>query len=100
MSGFGIRGIRSEAGLIFVPCFFCFARTLQDFSELKMRLAVVRMFRNKPTQDYLESTMGRITLVGAVFLALIAILPQIVGKLLGVDSTITYFFGGTSRIDG
>jgi len=42
--------------------------------------------------------MNRITLVGAVFLALIAILPTLIGQLLGVDSNISYFFGGTSLL--
>ncbi len=32
--------------------------------------------QGKPTQDYLEKTMNRITLLGAVFLALIAILAH------------------------
>ena len=44
-------------------------------------LALVRAFipgvrQGKPTQDFLESTMNRITLVGALLLALIAILPS------------------------
>ena len=51
-----------------------------------------------PTQNYLESTMGRITFAGAVFLAVIAVLPTLVGKLLSVDQSITYFFGGTSLL--
>jgi preprotein translocase subunit SecY len=42
--------------------------------------------------------MNRVTLIGAVFLALIAILPNIIGSVLGVDQTITYFFGGTSLL--
>jgi preprotein translocase subunit SecY len=71
----------------------------QIASDMKKNGAFIPGVRQgKPTQDFLESTMGRITFVGAVFLALIAILPQIVGKLLGVDSTITYFFGGTSLL--
>ena len=43
--------------------------------------------------------MNRITLAGALFLALIAILPTLVGKILGVDATISYFFGGTSLVN-
>ena len=42
--------------------------------------------------------MGRITFAGAVFLALIAVLPIIIGKVLSVDQSITYFFGGTSLL--
>ncbi len=54
--------------------------------------------QGKPTQDYLQATMNKITFVGAVFLATLAILPTLVGKFLHVDSTITYFFGGTSLL--
>lgn len=51
--------------------------------------------QGKPTHDYLESTMNRITLLGALFLAGIAISPSVLGKIMNVDQRITYFFGGT-----
>ncbi len=71
----------------------------QIASDMKKNGAFIPGIRQgKPTQDYLESTMNRITLAGAVFLALIAILPTLIGQLIGVDSTITYFFGGTSLL--
>ena len=71
----------------------------QIASDMKKNGAFIPGVRQgRPTQDYLESTMGRITLVGAVFLALIAILPILVGNLLSVDQTITCFFGGTSLL--
>jgi len=71
----------------------------QIASDMKKNGAFIPGIRQgKPTQDYLESTMNRITLVGAVFLAMIAILPTVIGKLLGVDATISYFFGGTSLL--
>ncbi len=52
--------------------------------------------QGKPTEDYIKHSMTRITTIGAFFLAFIAILPTIVGKLLSVDPTIAQFFGGTS----
>jgi preprotein translocase subunit SecY len=71
----------------------------QIASDMKKNGAFIPGIRQgKPTQDYLEATMNRITLAGAVFLALIAVLPTLVGKILGVDATITYFFGGTSLL--
>lgn len=71
----------------------------QIASDMKKNGAFIPGIRQgKPTQDYLESTMNRITLIGAVFLALIAILPTIIGKLLGVPQTISYFFGGTALL--
>jgi preprotein translocase subunit SecY len=42
--------------------------------------------------------MSRITLIGAVFLALLAILPTIIGRFLGIPQTISYFFGGTALL--
>lgn len=71
----------------------------QIASDMKKNGAFIPGIRQgKPTQDYLESTMNRITLIGAVFLALLAILPTIIGRLLGVPQTISYFFGGTALL--
>jgi len=74
-------------------------RPEQIVSDMKKNGAFIPGVRQgKPTQDYLESTMSRITLAGAIFLALIAILPTLVSRILGIDSTISHFFGGTSLL--
>jgi preprotein translocase subunit SecY len=71
----------------------------QIASDMKKNGAFIPGIRQgKPTQEYLESTMNRVTLLGAVFLALIAILPNMVSRLLGVSQTISYFFGGTALL--
>jgi preprotein translocase subunit SecY len=71
----------------------------QIASDMKKNGAFVPGIRQgKPTQDFLESTMGKITLAGALFLAIIAILPSLIGKLMGVDANISQFFGGTSLL--
>lgn len=71
----------------------------QIASDMKKNGAFIPGIRQgKPTQDFLESTMSRITLAGAVFLAIIAILPTLVGRLMGVDANISQFFGGTSLL--
>lgn len=71
----------------------------QIASDMKKNGAFIPGIRQgKPTQDYLEQTMNRVTLIGAVFLALIAILPSMVSRLLGVSQTISYFFGGTALL--
>lgn len=71
----------------------------QIASDMKKNGAFVPGIRQgKPTQEFLESTMSRITLAGAVFLAIIAILPSLVGRLMGVDANISQFFGGTSLL--
>lgn len=74
-------------------------RPEQIASDMKKNGAFIPGIRQgKPTQDYLESTMSRVTLAGAVFLAIIAILPTLVGRLMGVDANISQFFGGTSLL--
>lgn len=71
----------------------------QIASDMKKNGAFIPGIRQgKPTQDFLETTMSRITLAGAIFLAVIAILPALVGRLMGVDANISQFFGGTSLL--
>lgn len=48
----------------------------------------------KPTVDYLSKVMTRITFVGAVFLAVIATLPTLLGKFTALEIS----FGGTSLL--
>lgn len=74
-------------------------RPEQIASDMKKNGAFIPGIRQgKPTQEYLEETMNRVTLLGAVFLAGIAILPTIIGQFLGVPPTISYFFGGTALL--
>ncbi|EHM09759.1 preprotein translocase, SecY subunit [Thermanaerovibrio velox DSM 12556] len=47
----------------------------------------------KPTADYIEKVMSRITLGGALALAAVAIVPTLMSGLLNVN---TFYFGGTS----
>ena len=71
----------------------------QIASDMKKNGAFIPGVRQgKPTVDFLESTMNKITFAGAIFLAIIAVLPSIIGKLLRVDPSISYFFGGTSLL--
>lgn len=48
------------------------------------------------TSDYLHRTMSRITLAGAIFLVLIALIPMLLGDAFNIDPTVSQFFGGTS----
>lgn len=54
----------------------------------------------KPTADFLDFTMTRLTFAGAIFLTLIFILPVAIGKLVGLPpgSMVLQFFGGTSLL--
>ncbi len=49
----------------------------------------------KPTTDYIDRVMSRITLAGAVFLALIALTPHAIGWATGVEGI---YFGGTALL--
>lgn len=53
----------------------------------------------EPTANYIATIMDRITLPGAVFLAVAGILPGI-AALLGVTSGFATFYGGTSMLIG
>ena len=51
----------------------------------------------KPTADYIDTVMSRITWPGALFLTIIAIMPAF-ARLFGVNQAFAQFFGGTSLI--
>ena len=49
----------------------------------------------KPTADYVDNVMTKITLAGAVFLAVVAIIPNFLGSITGVQGV---YFGGTALL--
>ncbi len=51
----------------------------------------------KPTSEYIDNILTHITLPGAIFLALIAVMPTF-ASYLGVNATFAQFFGGTSLL--
>jgi preprotein translocase subunit SecY len=51
----------------------------------------------KATKDYLDGIMDRITLPGAFFLAIVAIMPAF-AQLAGISMGFSQFFGGTSLL--
>ncbi|HSV61795.1 MAG TPA: preprotein translocase subunit SecY [Chthoniobacterales bacterium] len=52
----------------------------------------------KPTAEFLDYTMTRLTFAGAVFLTVIAILPTLLSRWLNVPTITAQFFGGTSLL--
>jgi preprotein translocase subunit SecY len=52
----------------------------------------------KRTADYLEKVMGRITYVGAGFLAIIAIIPTIIAQAMEIPYMVSAFLGGTGLL--
>jgi preprotein translocase subunit SecY len=50
------------------------------------------------TSEYLHRTMSRITLAGALFLTVIAVIPLILSNAMTVPQQVANFFGGTSLL--
>jgi preprotein translocase subunit SecY len=50
------------------------------------------------TSEYLDKIMSQITLPGSIFLALIAVFPAFIVKLMDVQAGWALFFGGTSLL--
>lgn len=94
-----------QVGYVLLILFFTYFWTATQFrpdqiaSDMKKNGAFIPGVRQgKQTQEYLESAMNSITLIGAASLALIAVLPSIIGHMMGVSSSISYFFGGTALL--
>jgi preprotein translocase subunit SecY len=86
--------------------FFSFFYTALTFNPVevadnmkKYGGVVVGVRPGKATADYLHHVMTRITLVGAIFLAGVALMPPVVYVLLDVpDPNLVHYFGGTSLL--
>jgi preprotein translocase subunit SecY len=50
------------------------------------------------TSDFLHKTMSRITLAGAIFLTIIAVVPIIMSSWMMIPQQVSQFFGGTSLL--
>lgn len=72
---------------------------IQIADDLKKNGAYVPGIRpGRPTAEYLDRTMTRITLAGAVFLTIIAVVPSILGQQFRIPWIVANFFGGTSML--
>jgi preprotein translocase subunit SecY len=92
----------ASALLIFFFSYFWVATMFQPTQiaeELKKNGGYLPGIRpGKPTADFLDFTMSRLTFAGAIFLTLIYILPGIVAQFVGISPTAAQFFGGTSLL--
>jgi preprotein translocase subunit SecY len=72
---------------------------LQIADDLKKNGGYIPGVRpGQATSDYLHNSMSRITLAGAVFLVIIAVIPNILTRMMSVPWYISQFFGGTSML--
>lgn len=88
-----------------LTAFFCFFYTAivfnpQDVAEnLRKVGAFVPGYRpGKPTADYIDKVMTRITLVGAVFLVSVSLIPQVLMYSFNIPFELADFAGGTGLI--
>ncbi len=90
------------AGMIFFFSYFWVATQFQPAQiadDLKKYGGYIPGVRpGKPTSDFLDYTMTRLTFAGAIFLTLIAILPSLLSQGLNVPTITAQFFGGTSLL--
>jgi preprotein translocase subunit SecY len=88
--------------MIFFFSYFWVAMMFQPnqiADELKKNNGYIPGVRpGKPTAEFLDFTMSRLTFAGALFLIIIAILPQLIAQSLNVPYLTASFFGGTSLL--
>jgi preprotein translocase subunit SecY len=85
--------------------FFCYFYTAIVFNPLDISENMKKyggfipgIRPGKPTAEYLDFVMTRITLAGAVFMAFIAIFPDFIMAWLKVPYLVASFFGGTGLL--
>ncbi len=89
-------------GLIIFFSYFYTALTFnplehaENFKQYGVFIPGIRPGRR--TADYIERIMNRITLPGAVFVAYVAVVPQLVANAMKVNWSVSSFFGGTSLL--
>jgi preprotein translocase subunit SecY len=72
---------------------------LQIADDLKKNGGYIPGVRpGQATSDYLHNAMSRITLAGAVFLTVIAVIPLLLYNQLQIPYPVATFFGGTSML--
>ncbi|MEO8206769.1 MAG: preprotein translocase subunit SecY [Chthoniobacterales bacterium] len=89
-------------GMIFFFSYFWVATQFQPAQiadDLKKYGGFIPGVRpGKPTADFLDFTMTRLTFAGAIFLTIIAVIPQMLTTWLQVPYMASQFFGGTGLL--
>jgi preprotein translocase subunit SecY len=106
-----LEGSFDRQGYIYVLCyialiyFFCYFWTAIQFNpkdiaqNLKDYGSFIPGYRpGKRTADYLEKVLMRVTYVGAAFLAVVAIIPNLITGTMNVDYRVASFYGGTGLL--
>ena len=69
------------------------AKNLQDSGSF-----IPGLRPGRRTAEYLETVVARVTYYGASFLAIIAVVPEVITMWLGIDMRVTNFLGGTGLL--
>jgi preprotein translocase subunit SecY len=85
--------------------FFCYFYTAITFNPNEQAenfqshgLFIPGLRPGRPTAEYLEYVMNRITLFGAAAVSVVAVTPQIITSWLDVSTNVGQFFGGTGLL--
>ena len=88
--------------MIYIFCYFWVAITFNPkeiADNLKDYGSFIPGYRpGKRTADYLERVLMRITFVGAAFLAVIAIIPNVISSEMEIPYQVASFYGGTGLL--
>jgi len=83
--------------------FFCYFYTAITFNPVEVSDNMKKyggfipgIRPGKPTAEYFEHILNRVTLPGAIFLAIIAISPNLISRWLQIPYLVASFFGGTA----
>jgi preprotein translocase subunit SecY len=85
--------------------FFSYFWTATQFNELQIADDLKKnggyipgVRPGQATSEYLHNAMSRITLAGAVFLTVIAVIPLLLYNQMNIPYAVATFFGGTSML--
>lgn len=89
----------TESILIFAFSYFWVSvmfKPIQIADDLKKHGGYIPSVRpGEPTAKFLDHVMTRLTLAGAIFLTLLAVIPGVLSESLEIPQKVAQFFGGT-----
>jgi preprotein translocase subunit SecY len=108
-----VAGLLQEGALLYITLyglmilFFSYFWVATQFNELQIADDLKKnggyipgVRPGQATSDYLHNAMSRITLAGAIFLTVIAVIPIILSRVINppIPYQVATFFGGTSML--
>ena len=103
-----MRNIFSSSSWIYIVLYFLLIlfftffytkiqfNTIEIANNMKNNGGSIRGIRpGKPTSDYIDKSLNKITMAGAVFIGLVAVVPMILAKVFGLGGIA---IGGTSLL--